>query len=69
MSKLNIIKGGGGKDQRHDKFRELLMRFGITGDQFYLDQANEMAEREGEIAKRRAGIKQVTKRCDDSDET
>lgn len=56
MPKLNVIEGTGGRERRHNKFWELMMRFGITGDQSYLDQANEMAEREGEIANRRAGI-------------
>jgi len=56
MPKLDVIEGTGGRERRHNQFWELMMRFGITGDQSYLDQANEMAKHEGEIANRRASI-------------
>ena len=56
MPKLDVIDGAGGKDRRHNKFWELMMRFGITGNQSHLDQANEMAEREGEVVNRRASF-------------
>lgn len=46
---MKIIKGG--KEERLARARELIFRFGVTGDESCLDEVREMARRDQQRAK------------------